>query len=90
MRLFIPPTANSQTLVSASGGAERSVTFMRDKSPKIQMRIINTRYPRFTIVSRNGFYWTGEGWSRWLRNALLYADADLLRDDIERLRVTNE
>ena len=54
------------------------------------MRIICTTFPRFTIISRNGFYWTGEGWSRRLRNALVYADADVLRDDIERLKMTNE
>ncbi|MHB8974054.1 MAG: hypothetical protein ACYC4N_26765 [Pirellulaceae bacterium] len=58
--------------------------------PTILMRIINTRFPRFVIVNRNGFHWTGEGWSRWLRNALLYADVDSLRDDIERLKMTNE
>jgi hypothetical protein len=62
---------------------------MSHMPPKIQMKIICTTYPRFVIVSRNGFYWTGEGWSRYLRNALLYADADVLRDDIERLKMTN-
>lgn len=58
--------------------------------PTIQMRIICTTFPRFVIVSRNGFYWTGEGWSRHLRKALLYADANVLRSDIERLKMTNE
>jgi hypothetical protein len=58
--------------------------------PQIQIRIINTRFPRFVIVSRYGFHWTGEGWSRHLRKALLYADANVLRSDIERLKITNE
>jgi hypothetical protein len=29
-------------------------------------------------------------WSRRLRNALVYADADVLRNDIERLKIANE
>lgn len=63
---------------------------MSPRPPQIQMRIICTTYPRFVIVSRYGFHWTGEGWSRHLRNALVYADADVLRDDIERLKMTSE
>jgi hypothetical protein len=59
---------------------------MPSKSPKIEMRIINVDFPRFVIVNRRR-YWTGEGWSRSLGRALLYADADFLRDDIERLKI---
>jgi len=58
---------------------------MRHKLPKIEMRIINVTFPRFVIVDRRR-YWTGRGWSRELRDALLYAHADLLRDDIEKLK----
>ena len=60
---------------------------MPKKLPKIELRIINaTRpWPRFVIVDRRR-YWTGNGWSRNLRDALLYAHADLLRDDIEKLK----
>jgi hypothetical protein len=49
------------------------------------MRIVNVTFPRFVIVDRRRF-WTGNGWSRRLRRALLYAHADLLRDDIEMLK----
>jgi hypothetical protein len=59
---------------------------MPSKPPKIEMRIINVDFPRFVIVNRRR-YWTGDGWSRSLHRALLYADADLLRDDIERLKI---
>ena len=58
---------------------------MRHKSPKIEMRIINVTFPRFVIVDRRR-YWTGRDWSRNLRDALLYAHADLLREDIEKLK----
>ncbi len=58
---------------------------MRHKPPKIEMRIINVTFPRFVIVNRRR-YWTGRGWSPKLRDALLYAHADLLRDDIEKLK----
>jgi hypothetical protein len=58
---------------------------MPHKLPKIEMRIINVTFPRFVIVDR-GRYWTGSGWSRKLRAALLYAHADLLRDDIDKLK----
>ena len=54
--------------------------------PKIEMRIINVQFPRFVIVDGRGRYWTGRGWSRRLRRALLYAHADRLRDDIEMLK----
>ncbi len=59
---------------------------MRHKPPKIEMRIINVAFPRFVIVDGRRRYWTGRGWSRKLRDALLYAHADLLRDDIEKLK----
>jgi len=39
--------------------------------------------PRFVIVDCRGRYWTGRGWSSRLRDSLLYASADRLRDDIE-------
>ncbi len=58
---------------------------MRHKPPKIEMRIVNVRFPRFVIVDRRR-YWTGHGWSRKLCDALVYAHADLLRDDIEMLK----
>ncbi len=58
---------------------------MRKRLPKIEMRIINVTFPRFVIVDRRR-YWTGNGWSRKLRDALLYAHADFLRDDIEKLK----
>ena len=58
---------------------------MPPRLPKIEMRIVNTTFPRFVIVDRNR-YWTGMGWSRRLWDALLYADANVLRDDIERLK----
>lgn len=61
---------------------------MRDK-PKIEMRIVNVVFPRFIIVDRGRHrYFTGRGrgWSRKRHDALLYADADVLRDDIEKLK----
>ncbi|MGA2257121.1 MAG: hypothetical protein ABSG53_20910 [Thermoguttaceae bacterium] len=58
---------------------------MRHKPPKIEMRIVNVRFPRFVIVDRRR-YWTGRGWSQKLCDALVYAHADLLRDDIEMLK----
>jgi hypothetical protein len=59
---------------------------MPHKPAKIEMRIINLTFPRFVIVDGRGRYWTGKGWSRKLHRALLYANADLLRDDIELLK----
>ena len=59
---------------------------MPHKPPKIEMRIINVRFPRFVIVDGRGRYYTGKGWSRKLRRSLLYASADLLRNDIEKLK----
>lgn len=58
---------------------------MRRKQQRIEMRIVNVTYPRFVIIAPVGQYWTGKGWSPRLRDALLYAHADLLRDDIEAL-----
>ena len=58
---------------------------MRHKPPKIEMRIINVTFPRFVIVDRRR-YWTGNGWSGRLRRALLYSHADVLREDIEKLK----
>ena len=58
---------------------------MRNRPPKIEMRIVNVTFPRFVIVDRRR-YWTGRGWSQRLCAALLYAHADLLRDDIEKLK----
>ena len=58
---------------------------MPKKLPKIEMRIINVTFPRFVIVNHRR-YWTGRGWSRRLRRALLYAHADFLRNDIEMLK----
>lgn len=62
---------------------------MRHKPTKIQRRIINvvSPFPRFAIIDDRGRYWTGKGWSRKLRRALLYYHADLLRDDIEMLKL---
>ena len=59
---------------------------MQHTPPKIEMRIINVTFPRFVIVNGRGLYWTGRGWSQRLCEALLYAHADRLRDDIEILR----
>ena len=58
------------------------------KPPKIEIRIINVRFPRFVIVNGRGRYWTGTRWSRKLCRALVYAHADLLREDIELLEKT--
>ena len=60
---------------------------MREKPRKIEMRIINAtgKFPRFAIADRKR-YWTGSGSSRRLRDALLYWHADLLREDIEKLK----
>ncbi len=58
---------------------------MLHKQPKIEMRIVNVRFPRFIIVDRRRYY-TGNGWSLKRRDALLYAHADLLREDIEKLK----
>ena len=58
---------------------------MPKRQPKIEMKIINVRFPRFVILNRRRF-WTGNGWSRQLRRALLYAHAEFLRDDIEKLK----
>lgn len=58
---------------------------MPKKLPKIEMRIINVTFPRFVIVDRRR-YWTGHSWSQKLRDALLYPHANLLRDDIEKLK----
>ena len=58
---------------------------MPKRLPKIEMRIINTTFPRFVIVDRRR-YWTGQEWSLKLRDALLYAHADFLRDDIDKLK----
>jgi len=49
------------------------------------MRIVNVVFPRFVIVDRRR-YWTGRAWSLKRRDALVYAHADLLRDDIEMLK----
>ena len=57
---------------------------MPHKPAKIEMRIINVNFPRFVIVDGRGRYWTGKGWSR--KRFLLYAHADLLREDIEKLK----
>jgi hypothetical protein len=61
---------------------------MPRQPPQIEMRIVNTDFPRFVIVNRSR-YWTGKTWSRKLHRALLYAHADPLRDDIERLKREN-
>jgi hypothetical protein len=58
---------------------------MRKKQKRIEMRIINVKFPRFVIINPEKQFWTGEGWSSRLRKALLYAHADFLREDIERL-----
>jgi hypothetical protein len=70
----------------ASIMAERSFFNMRHKPPKIGMRIVNTEFPRFVIANRDGQFWTGKDWIPRLREALLYAHADALREDIERLK----
>ena len=57
------------------------------KPPKIEMRIINLTFPRFVILDGRGRYWTGKGWTRRVRGALVYAHADPLRDDIEKLKM---
>jgi hypothetical protein len=59
---------------------------MPHKPPKIERRIINLDFPRF-VIAKGRRYWTGKGWSRKLRRALLYAHADPLRDDIEKLKL---
>jgi len=59
---------------------------MRHRLPKIEMRIINVTYPRFVIVDGRGRYFTGKGWHRNLRRALLFAHAELLREEIEKLK----
>jgi hypothetical protein len=63
-----------------------SRTTMPHKPPKIETRIINTDFPRF-VIGKGRRYWTGRGWSRKLRRALLYTHADPLRDDIEKLKL---
>jgi hypothetical protein len=75
-------------LAQCHGGFFRGETMPR-KPLKIEMRIINTDFPRFVIVDGRKRFWTGTGWSRRLREALLYAHADPLRDDIERLKREN-
>ncbi len=61
---------------------------MPKKPRRIERRILNAAtFPRFVIVDDRGRYWTSRGWSRKLRRALLYYHADLLRDDIEKLKL---
>jgi hypothetical protein len=60
---------------------------MSKTPPKVEMRIINTTFPRFVVVDAGRRrYWTGNGWSRNLRQALLFAHADLLHEAIETLK----
>lgn len=57
---------------------------MPKKPPKVEMRIWNIVFPRFVIVDGRGRYWTGKGWSR--KRFLLYAHAEILKQDIEMLK----
>ena len=76
---------------AASGGSSdpSSVSALRSSSCmalRIETRILCLDFPRFVIIDERHRYWTGRGWSRQMRDALLYADADLLQRDVERLR----
>ena len=53
---------------------------------RIEMRILCLDFPRYVIIDERQRYWTGQGWSHSRRHALLYADSERLRTDIEKLQ----
>jgi hypothetical protein len=58
---------------------------MRKKQKQIEMRIINVKFPRFIIIHPDGRFWTGKDWSERQKDALVFAHAELLRNEIDRL-----
>ncbi len=57
------------------------------KKPSLIAEInLDAEWLRYVIQDERGRYWTGRGWSRRPRRALLYAHADFLREDIEELK----
>jgi hypothetical protein len=57
---------------------------MRKKPPKMTIQIVGYRFPRF-IIAKGRRYWTGTGWDRDWRKALLYADTWLVQQDADEL-----
>lgn len=59
---------------------------MTPRSPQIGVQIVGRRFIRFVIGDDQGQYWTGGGWSPDRSHALLYADLDLVRADLKKLK----
>jgi hypothetical protein len=57
--------------------------------PPYAVRLVgDPRFPRYVIRDRSrpgDWYWTGAGWSRRLRKALLFADAEEANRAIAKL-----
>ena len=53
---------------------------------KIGVRIVGEKFPRLVIVNNRRRFWSGEGWTREFRKALLYAHPWLAQQDVVELR----
>ena len=53
---------------------------------QIGVRIFNERFPRLVIVNNRRKFWTGTGWTKDFRQALLYAHPWLVQQEVEELR----
>jgi hypothetical protein len=59
---------------------------MREKRKRICVHIVGTRWLRLVIFNERGQVWTGAGWSDRRGDARLYADVEVVRREVKRLR----
>ncbi len=59
---------------------------MPRKRPQIGVQIVGTRFLRFAIADDRQQVWTGSGWSDRRSDALLYAQTEVVRQDVRLLK----
>ena len=59
---------------------------MRPELPKLGVRRVGRRFPRFVIRCDSTTFWTGGEWTLQRSKALLYAHLDLARSDLRSLK----
>jgi len=59
---------------------------MSRERPQIGVQIVGIRFLRFVIADDRGQVWTGTRWSDRRSDALLYAEVEVVRQDVRRLK----
>ena len=59
---------------------------MREQRPQIGVQIANARFLRLVMANDRQQVWTGKGWSHRRSDPMLYADIEVVRQDVRNLK----